>query len=241
MEAGLVGDGFHHEVGPVADVGVGSHADGPAAYGLQKKGLVRRDPHPEDRRAHLVKLTAAGEALFHRAAKHLDKMEQEFLSPLTQAEQAAPSAADDVAHPGLPLFVLHVHDRFMLFGIERLPMGLDALESRFLQCAEQLAVDQFDPFTEAFGVAAGTVQSQLEGVENREQLFDQAGSCSFEVRRLVPQHPLAVVVEFRLRALQMGEVLVPLRGEAFELTAGAFDHDFGIEQLALRHIFGGVG
>ena len=54
---------------------------------LEKKGLVRRDAHPEDRRAHLVKLTPAGEALFHRAARQLDRLEQEFLSPLTKTEQ----------------------------------------------------------------------------------------------------------------------------------------------------------
>src|SRR5205807_1199087 len=54
---------------------------------LEKKRLVRREAHPHDRRAYHVKLTAAGEALYHRAAKQLEKMEAEFLSPLTQAEQ----------------------------------------------------------------------------------------------------------------------------------------------------------
>jgi DNA-binding MarR family transcriptional regulator len=54
---------------------------------LEKKGYVRRVPHPEDRRAHLIKLTPAGESLFHKAGKELDQLEKEFLSPLTHAEQ----------------------------------------------------------------------------------------------------------------------------------------------------------
>ena len=36
--------------------------------GLEERGLVQRTPHPEDRRAKLVALTAAGRA----AAEHAD-------------------------------------------------------------------------------------------------------------------------------------------------------------------------
>ena len=54
---------------------------------LEKKSLVRRGQHPKDRRAHLVELATAGKEAFRRAADRLDRMEDEFLSPLTKAEQ----------------------------------------------------------------------------------------------------------------------------------------------------------
>jgi DNA-binding MarR family transcriptional regulator len=40
---------------------------------LEKRGLVRRMPHPEDRRAKLVKLTASGRAAAARAEAILDE------------------------------------------------------------------------------------------------------------------------------------------------------------------------
>jgi DNA-binding MarR family transcriptional regulator len=40
---------------------------------LEQRGLVRRTPHPEDRRAKLVKLTAAGRAAAARAEAILDE------------------------------------------------------------------------------------------------------------------------------------------------------------------------
>jgi DNA-binding MarR family transcriptional regulator len=40
---------------------------------LEQRGLVRRTPHPEDRRAKLVQLTAAGRAAAARADEILDE------------------------------------------------------------------------------------------------------------------------------------------------------------------------
>jgi DNA-binding MarR family transcriptional regulator len=40
---------------------------------LEQRGLVRRRPHPEDRRAKLVQLTAAGRAAAARAETTLDE------------------------------------------------------------------------------------------------------------------------------------------------------------------------
>jgi len=54
---------------------------------LEKKGFVRRDEHPEDRRAHLVKLTPSGVTLFRRAARKLDQLEKRFLEPLSKNER----------------------------------------------------------------------------------------------------------------------------------------------------------
>jgi DNA-binding MarR family transcriptional regulator len=54
---------------------------------LEKKGLVRRGEHPQDRRAHLVELAPAGKKVFHQAAKRLDELEDEFLAPLSKSER----------------------------------------------------------------------------------------------------------------------------------------------------------
>jgi len=55
---------------------------------LEKAGFVRRGMHPEDRRAHLVQLSPAGKSIHQQAAKRLDKLDEEFLAPLSKAEQA---------------------------------------------------------------------------------------------------------------------------------------------------------
>jgi DNA-binding MarR family transcriptional regulator len=54
---------------------------------LEKRGFVRREEHPRDRRAHLVNLSAAGKTAFDRASHHLEQLEQEFLAPLTKTER----------------------------------------------------------------------------------------------------------------------------------------------------------
>jgi DNA-binding MarR family transcriptional regulator len=54
---------------------------------LEKRGFVRRGTHPQDRRAHLVELSPAGRTAFQRAARRLDRLDREFLAPLSKAEQ----------------------------------------------------------------------------------------------------------------------------------------------------------
>ncbi len=54
---------------------------------LERRGLVRRDPNPEDRRAHLVRLSARGEALIAQAfPPHADRI-RGLLGALGPAEQ----------------------------------------------------------------------------------------------------------------------------------------------------------
>lgn len=54
---------------------------------LEKGGLVRRDPNPEDRRAYLVKLSDSGRAAVAKAfPEHAARIRQ-LMSALTQAEQ----------------------------------------------------------------------------------------------------------------------------------------------------------
>jgi DNA-binding MarR family transcriptional regulator len=46
---------------------------------LQQKGLVRRVPHPEDRRAMNLELTVAGKALFPQLVAVKDRVQAQFL------------------------------------------------------------------------------------------------------------------------------------------------------------------
>ena len=55
---------------------------------LQRAGLVRRDPHPGDRRTWLVVLTATGTGVLARAAELAGKVEDETLAPLDPDERA---------------------------------------------------------------------------------------------------------------------------------------------------------
>jgi DNA-binding MarR family transcriptional regulator len=46
---------------------------------LEQKGLVRRTPHPEDRRATNLELTAAGRALYPQLIAAKEKVQAQFL------------------------------------------------------------------------------------------------------------------------------------------------------------------
>jgi DNA-binding MarR family transcriptional regulator len=45
---------------------------------LERSGYIRRDPHPEDRRARLVRLTASGDDLQRTAHETSSALEQEW-------------------------------------------------------------------------------------------------------------------------------------------------------------------
>ena len=57
--------------------------------GLQRRGLVTRRAHSEDRRRNAVELTATGRDVFEHATKAGDEAERRFLAPLSphDAEQ----------------------------------------------------------------------------------------------------------------------------------------------------------
>jgi DNA-binding MarR family transcriptional regulator len=61
--------------------------------GLLRRGLLRRDPDPADRRAYLVALTAEGEDVRARAAEVLVDCEQRFLAVLAPADRVRLAAA----------------------------------------------------------------------------------------------------------------------------------------------------
>lgn len=54
---------------------------------LERRELVRRDPNPDDRRAHLVRLSARGEALIARVFPGHAERIRECFAALTPAEQ----------------------------------------------------------------------------------------------------------------------------------------------------------
>ncbi|WP_236791318.1 MarR family winged helix-turn-helix transcriptional regulator [Amycolatopsis sp. GM8] len=55
---------------------------------LQRAGLVRRDPHPGDRRTRLVVLTADGRKTFDKASALAAKVHDDALAPLDPHERA---------------------------------------------------------------------------------------------------------------------------------------------------------
>jgi DNA-binding MarR family transcriptional regulator len=55
---------------------------------LEERGLVERRRDPNDRRRHIVRITADGEKMLRRLRTLARQIEDEFLSPLSDAERA---------------------------------------------------------------------------------------------------------------------------------------------------------
>jgi DNA-binding MarR family transcriptional regulator len=55
---------------------------------LEQKGLIRRVPHPEDRRATNLELTTAGKALYPQLLVAKETVQRQFLRGFTQSEVA---------------------------------------------------------------------------------------------------------------------------------------------------------
>jgi DNA-binding MarR family transcriptional regulator len=53
---------------------------------LESEGWVRREPDPDDRRAHIVQLTSKGARDFAKLGPRLLSAQQRFLEPLSAAE-----------------------------------------------------------------------------------------------------------------------------------------------------------
>jgi DNA-binding MarR family transcriptional regulator len=66
---------------------------------LQAKGLVTRQPQPDDRRKNIVRLTSKGRNAMRRGARLIDDCEQRFLATLSQAdaEQLKDALAEVIA------------------------------------------------------------------------------------------------------------------------------------------------
>lgn len=56
---------------------------------LEKRGLIRRTPHPSDRRAYLVEITGAGRDLEQQAWQISADFTRRFFDGLSEAESAA--------------------------------------------------------------------------------------------------------------------------------------------------------
>ena len=55
---------------------------------LAKRGLVRREPHPTDRRMVLVHLTKAGTRMAEKVRRTIHRAEAEWIGSLSEAERA---------------------------------------------------------------------------------------------------------------------------------------------------------
>lgn len=55
---------------------------------LEQEGLVERQPHPTDRRAHAVHLTAHGREILATARQLAGEEQRELMAPLSNAERA---------------------------------------------------------------------------------------------------------------------------------------------------------
>lgn len=79
---------------------------------LERKGLVRRRPHPDDRRRVLVEVTAEGQAVLDRLLPGLHRMEREMFAGLDDGDKRRllamlgrlqARAAEMAAEPAPPL------------------------------------------------------------------------------------------------------------------------------------------
>ncbi|MFI8975936.1 MarR family winged helix-turn-helix transcriptional regulator [Nocardia asteroides] len=61
----------------------------PALDDLQRRGLIRREPDPADRRVNLVRLTAAGAQLRDRAQADIQEQERRLLADFTTEDRHA--------------------------------------------------------------------------------------------------------------------------------------------------------
>lgn len=59
----------------------------PVLDDLQRRGLIRREPDPADRRVNLVQLTAAGADLRDRAQADIQEQERRLLADLTAEDR----------------------------------------------------------------------------------------------------------------------------------------------------------
>src|SRR5438445_4728527 len=161
------------------------HPEQVVVIGFEPLTLWRHGPLPRD--------------LHHRRAQH----------PTLQRVAGAQDVSDD----GLAVAFL-LHDRLVDVGVERLAVRLDARKARLLEDTQQLGVHELDALAHALRVrAAGRVevlQRELERVEHRQQLLDQAFGSPVDESGLLLDHALAVVLELGLHAPERVEVLVPL-------------------------------
>jgi DNA-binding MarR family transcriptional regulator len=64
---------------------------------LEARGLVRRLPHPDDRRAMLVEVTDAGTSLVNRAIGAVERCDADFFGPLGELRRGFHAALSQLA------------------------------------------------------------------------------------------------------------------------------------------------
>src|SRR5262245_18222810 len=118
------------------------------------------------------------------------------------------AVAEDVGDDRLAIALAGLQERLVELGVERLALGVDLLEPIGLQRVRELREHQLHPVEEPVVVRLlrGMHQRELELVEHLEEPAHHRFGRELHGRRLLTQHALAVVVEFRLETLQVLEV-----------------------------------
>ena len=98
-------------------------------------------------------------------------------------------------------------------------LGLDLDQPLLREHLGQLPVDEANAVLELrLLVVLGGLERAAEVVDHRQELLDEPLVGARDQRLLIARGPLAVVVELRLQALQVVEVLVPLARDLSELV-----------------------
>src|SRR5919198_1074416 len=104
--------------------------------------------------------------------------------------------------------------------ITRVTLGLDTLEPLGPQAVDQLGVDELHALAELLevGLSLGRNQREVELVEDLEDPQHEGLRGELDRPRLLLQHPLAVVLELGLQALEVVAVLLRLSPRVSELV-----------------------
>ena len=104
----FVGEGRESRASDIAArLGVGASALSRQISELADLNLINRRPDPEDRRAQLLSLTAAGEQYLIDIGRHRVETVQRMLSDWSEAEASAAAAAVDHLNTSLRAAITH--------------------------------------------------------------------------------------------------------------------------------------
>ena len=92
---GGAGSSKQHEVAGLA--GMDPMTTSQVARSLERRDLVRREPHPEDGRAFNLALTQKGRRIVARAMPAVDGVESDFFEPVSRYHRAVATALATLA------------------------------------------------------------------------------------------------------------------------------------------------
>ncbi len=90
-------------IGAARAVGVDRTTANVAVANLERRGWIERTINPDDRRSHLIKISAAGARLLRDTARALDRAQRRLLAELSATEVKTFVALMERIAPPLPL------------------------------------------------------------------------------------------------------------------------------------------